>query len=60
MKGLLGKCPAYDIIQNIMWEVPNSNTNTNKESLTCKYMIWTGPLRLAAAEEKILGAGKFY
>lgn len=51
IKGLLGKGPAHDIIKISCGR--SLNCNTNKETLTCRHMIWIGPLRLTAAEEKL-------
>lgn len=52
IKGLLDKGPAHDIIKISCGRSPNCNTN--KETLTCRHMIWIGPLRLTAAEEKLV------
>lgn len=51
IKGLLGKGPVPDIIKKSCRRSPNSNTN--KESLTCRHIIWIGLLRLFAAEENL-------
>lgn len=51
INGLLGKGPVRDIIKISCGRSPNCNTN--KETLTCRHMIWIGPLRLTAAEEKL-------
>lgn len=51
INGLLGKGPVHDIIKISRGRSPNCNTN--KETLTCRHMIWIGPLRLIAAEEKL-------
>lgn len=51
INGLLGKGPVHDITKISCGRSPNCNTN--KETLTYRHMIWIGPLRLTAAEEKL-------